>query len=499
MSTIAIIGSGFSGLSAAAYLSKAGHDVHLFEKNETAGGRARQLKTNDGYVFDMGPSWYWMPDVFEKFFADFGYTVANFYELKLLNPSFDVVFGENDTMSVPENFEQLCKLFESIEVGSAAQLEKFMDEAKYKYTTGIENLVYKPGLSIAEFADINLIKGAIRLQVFSAFSKHVRKYFSHPKLIALMEFPVLFLGAMPQDTPALYSLMNYAGLKLGTWYPIGGFGKVIDAMVQVAKSNGTTFHFNAAVEKIEVENNNAKNIVVNGEVFKCQAVLASADYHHVESKLVAPQYRRYDERFWAKKTFAPSCLIYYLGINKKIKALNHHTLFFDEDLEQHSKEIYKTPQWPAKPLFYVCCPSKSDEGVAPNGCENLFLLMPIATGLEDNETIREKYFTLMMKRLEKKLNETIEQHIAYKKSYCVNDFIIDYNAYKGNAYGLANTLMQTAILKPKIRSKKIRNLFFAGQLTVPGPGVPPSIISGNVVANELLKYLNKTKHYEVVV
>ena len=498
MSKIVIIGSGFSGLSAAAYLSAAGHEVHVFEKNASIGGRARQLETDSGYLFDMGPSWYWMPDVFEKFFSDFGYSVSDFYELKLLNPSFDVVFGEDDKMSVPENFDALCKLFESIEVGSAAQLKKFMDEAEYKYKTGIENLVYKPGLSIAEFADLDLIKGVFRLQVFSSFSKHVRKYFSHPKLIALMEFPVLFLGAMPQDTPALYSLMNYAGLKLGTWYPIGGFGKVIEAMMKVAEINGTTFHFNATVEKIDIENDLAENIIVNGEIIHCDAIIASADYNHVESKLLPKEYRNYNENYWQKKTFAPSCLIYFLGINKKLKSLHHHTLFFDEDIDQHSKEIYKTPQWPTKPLFYVSCPSKSDDGVAPVGHENLFLLLPIAPGLSDTEEIREKYFQVMISRLEKQVNENILPHIDYKKSYCVNDFIMDYNSYKGNAYGLANTLMQTAILKPKIRNKKVKNLFYTGQLTVPGPGVPPSIISGKIAAEQLLKHLNKINH-EVII
>jgi len=498
VSKIAIIGSGFSGLSAAAYLSAAGHEVHVFEKNASIGGRARQLKTDSGYLFDMGPSWYWMPDVFEKFFSDFGYSVSDFYELKLLNPSFDVVFGEDDKMSVPENFDALCKLFESIEVGSAAQLKKFMDEAEYKYKTGIENLVYKPGLSIAEFADLDLIKGVFRLQVFSSFSKHVRKYFSHPKLIALMEFPVLFLGAMPQDTPALYSLMNYAGLKLGTWYPIGGFGKVIEAMMKVAEINGTTFHFNATVEKIDIENDLAENIIVNGEIIHCDAIIASADYNHVESKLLPKEYRNYNENYWQKKTFAPSCLIYFLGINKKLKSLHHHTLFFDEDIDQHSKEIYKTPQWPTKPLFYVSCPSKSDDGVAPVGHENLFLLLPIAPGLSDTEEIREKYFQVMISRLEKQVNENILSYINYKKSYCVNDFTMDYNSYKGNAYGLANTLMQTAILKPKIKNKKVKNLFYTGQLTVPGPGVPPSIISGKIAAEQLLKHLNKINH-EVII
>lgn len=494
MSKITIIGSGFSGLSAAAYLSAAGHEVHVFEKNASIGGRARQLKTDSGYLFDMGPSWYWMPDVFEKFFSDFGYSVSDFYELKLLNPSFDVVFGKDDKMSVPENFDALCKLFESIEIGSAAQLKKFINEAEYKYKTGIENLVYKPGISVAEFADIDLIKGVFRLQVFSSFSKHVQKYFSNPKLIALMEFPVLFLGAMPQDTPALYSLMNYAGLKLGTWYPQGGFSKVIDAMKNVAEKNGVAFHLNSPVDSIEIENNKATNIVVNGKRINCDAIIASADYHHVEEKLLPKKFRNYDENYWEKKTFAPSCLIYFLGINKRIKSLHHHTLFFDEDLNQHSKEIYKKPQWPTKPLFYVCCPSKSDDEVAPEGHENLFLLMPIAPGLTDTEELREKYFQLMISRLEKQVNENILSHIDYKKNYCVNDFIMDYNSYKGNAYGLANTLIQTAILKPKIRNKKVKNLFYTGQLTVPGPGVPPSIISGKIAAEQLLKHLNKINH-----
>ncbi|MEO8086777.1 MAG: oleate hydratase [Bacteroidota bacterium] len=491
MSKVFIIGSGFSGLSAAAYLSAAGHEVHVFEKNATAGGRARQFQTDSGYVFDMGPSWYWMPDVFEKFFSDFGYTVSELYELKLLNPSFDVVYGENDTMEVPENYEALCRLFESIESGSAARLNKFMEEAAYKYKTGIDNLVYKPGLSILEFADAEILKGALRLQIFSSFSKHVRKYFSNPKLIALMEFPVLFLGATPQDTPALYSLMNYAGLKLGTWYPVGGFGKVIAAMVTVATKNGTRFHFNAPVEKIIIENKCAAKVIVNGEKLECDAIVAAADYHHVETNLLPEEFRNYSEQYWEKRTFAPSCLIYYLGINKKINALHHHTLFFDEDLEKHADEIYKKPQWPSKPLFYVCCTSKSDDTVAPNGHENLFLLMPVAPGLSDTPEIREKYFQVMLSRLERQVKENISTHIDFKKSYCVSDFVSDYNSYKGNAYGLANTLMQTANLKPKIRNKKIKNMFYAGQLTVPGPGVPPAIISGKVAASQLQKYLNK--------
>jgi phytoene desaturase len=489
MSKIALIGSGFSGLSAASYLAKAGHEVHVFEKNDQLGGRARQLVTDNGYVFDMGPSWYWMPEVFEKFFRDFGYASSNFYQLRLLDPAFDIVYGENDTLSIPENFDDLCHMFESIETGSAKKLVKFMEEAEYKYKTGMDNIVYKPGLSVLEFADIDLLKGVFRLQVFSSFRKHVRSYLKHPKLVALMEFPVLFLGAMPQDTPALYSLMNYAGLKLGTYYPIGGFGKVIDGMVEVAKRNGVAFHLNAKVEKISVAGKKANSLHVNGEIFECDAIVASADYHHVESQLLEPQFRNYDEAYWESRTFAPSCLIYYLGINKRIDKLHHHTLFFDEDLEQHSLDIYKHPKWPSKPLFYVCCPSKSENGVAPEGHENLFLLMPIAPDLVDVDALREKYFHIMLGRLEKQIGEELLPYIDYKKSYCVKDFITDYHSYKGNAYGLANTLNQTAILKPKMKNKKVENLFYTGQLTVPGPGVPPSIISGKIVSELVINQL----------
>nr|MBP6314905.1 phytoene desaturase [Chitinophagaceae bacterium] len=498
MSKIAIIGAGFSGLSAAAYLCQAGHEVHVYEKNGSVGGRARQLYTDEGYMFDMGPSWYWMPGVFEKFFADFGHTVSDFYQLKLLDPSFDIIYGENDKMSIPENFSKLCTLFESIEKGSADKLKTFMEEAAYKYKTGIDKLVYKPGLSYREFLDMDLVKGVFKLQVFTSFSKHVRSFFKHPKLIALMEFPVLFLGAMPQDTPALYSLMNYAGLKLGTWYPMGGFGKVIEGMQTVCEKLGAQIHVNAPIEQIHVENGEAKGVILQGETHFFDGVVASADYHHVEQQLLKPSFRNYSEAYWNKKTFAPSCLIFYLGVSKRLQNLSHHTLFFDEDLLVHSIEIYKDPKWPSKPLFYVCCPSISDNSVAPNGHENLFLLMPLAPGLADSEEMRETYFSIMMHRLELHTKQSILSYIDFKKSYCVNDFISDYHSYKGNAYGLANTLMQTATLKPKIKNKKVCNLFYTGQLTVPGPGVPPAIISGKVAAELLHQHLKRNQH-EVVI
>jgi len=485
---IAVIGSGFAGLSAASCLAQAGEEVHLFEKNDQLGGRSRQFHA-EGFTFDMGPSWYWMPDVFERYFKRFGYTSKDFYDLKLLDPSFSMIFEGNEEMKVPANFEELCEMFENEEKGSAVKLRKFMIEAAYKYEKGVNDLVYKPGLSLLEFADLDLIKNTFRLQVFSSFSKHVRQYFKSPKLIALMEFPVLFLGAMPKDTPALYSLMNYAGLKLGTWYPMGGFHKIVEGMTRIAKEQGVHIYKSEPVTQLAVKNKRVSRVLANGHSMDVDAVVGSADYNHVEQHLLAEEYRNYTPKYWAKKTFAPSSLLFYLGVNKKVPKLQHHTLFFDNNLDLHAQEIYKNKKWPTKPLFYVCCPSKTDDSVAPEGHENLFLLMPIAAGLKDEESIREEYYQVMMERLESYVGEDLRDSIVYKKSYCVSNFIEDYNAYQGNAYGLANTLMQTANLKPSIKSKKVKNLYFAGQLTVPGPGVPPSLISGQVVAKELLKNL----------
>lgn len=486
---VAVLGSGFAGLSAASILASKGLRVSVFEKNATLGGRARHMEI-DGFVYDMGPSWYWMPEVFEKYFNLFGHTSADFYDLKKLDPSFTVIFGKDEYMDIPDDFEQLCQLFERIEPGAAVKLQKFMREAAYKYDVGINDLVYKPGHSFMEFFSLDILKGIMRLQVFSSFSKHVSLYFKSPKLRALMEFPILFLGAMPKDTPALYSLMNYAGFKLGTWYPMGGFSKVVQAFEKIAQEQGVTFLTNEQVTSLDIHKGKIHQVKSQNRTEKVSAVIGAADYHHIENQLLKPEHRTYSEAYWDQRTFAPSCLIFYLGVNKKVAKLRHHNLFFDEDFNQHATEIYKDKKWPSKPLFYVCCPSKTDPSVAPVDCENIFILMPIATGLQDSEETRSYYYDLLMKRLFDYTGEDLSKHILVKQSYSVANFIQDYHAYKGNAYGLANTLFQTSVFKPKMRSPKVSNLFFAGQLTVPGPGVPPSIISGQVAAQELLKHLN---------
>ncbi|VXB34352.1 phytoene desaturase family protein [Chryseobacterium sp. 8AT] len=484
---IAVIGSGFSGLSAAAYAAQAGHEVHIFEKNSSLGGRARQFTTDNGYVFDMGPSWYWMPDIIEDFFNAFNKKTSDYYELVSLNPQFEMVFSDGIT-AVPKDYSEMRDLFENTEKGAAKKLDEFMEDAKYKYEVGMKDFVTKPCHSWFEFVSPKIAKSALKLDLLSNFHRFVRKYFSHPKLIMLMEFPVIFLGAAPKDIPALYSLMNYGGYKLGTWYPMGGFYKVIEAMSEIAKEQDVQFHLNSNVEEIKIKDGKAQSIIVNGSEIEFDSVIASSDYHHTEQNLLKKEYQNYNEDYWKKKTFAPSCLIYYLGFKEKIQNLKHHTLFFENDLELHTSEIYEDKKWPTKPLFYACCPSKTDKNVAPENCENIFLLMPIAIGIEDNEEIREKYFLEMIERLEKHTKSSnLLSKIDYKKSYCINDFKNDYNAYQGNAYGLANTLNQTAVLKPSLRNKKVKNLFYTGQLTVPGPGVPPSIISGKIAATEATK------------
>jgi len=485
---IGIIGSGISGLSAASVLALKGQKVVVFEKNDQLGGRMRQFEAN-GFTFDMGPSWYWMPDVFERFYAQFGYTSSDFYELKKLDPGFQIITSDGETVKIPADWAELLELFEQIETGAADKLTAFMREANYKYDVGVKKLIYKPGLSLLELINKDTISGVFRLQIFSSFSKHVRSYFKNEKLIALMEFPVLFLGAMPKNTPALYSLMNYAGLKQGTYYPMGGFKKVIDSMTTIAREHGVEFNLSEGVHAIEANSHSTISLTTQSRNIQVDGLIASADYHHVESKLLQPKDRNYTEKYWDKKTFAPSSLIFYIGLNTKLNKLEHHNLFFDADFPKHAVEIYEDPKWPSNPLFYVCCPSKTDPSVAPSGKENLFVLMPIAPGIEDEEAIREKYYNILLKRLETYTGVAIRENINYMKSYCVKDFIEDYNSYKGNAYGLANTLMQTANLKPKIKNNNIPNFYYCGQLTVPGPGVPPSIVSGQVAAAELLKSL----------
>lgn len=483
---VIVIGSGFAGLSAATHLADKGFDVTILEKNDQPGGRARSFLV-DGYSFDMGPSWYWMPDVFENYFAHFGKKVEDYYSLTRLDPSYRVYFGKDDLVDLPAELSEIYKLFDDIEPGSGNKLERFMEESAYKYETGMRDLVYMPGRKLGELADMRIIKGVFQLHLLKSMREYVHSNFRNEKLRQIVEFPILFLGGTPKNTPALYSLMNYADMALGTWYPHKGMNEIVKAMVSLAKEKGVQIVLNQEVKKLEVEGEEVSKVHTGTAMYEADLVVAGADYHHVDQNLLPQKYRQYSESYWQKRKMAPSSLLFYLGVNKRLEGLLHHNLFFDADFDAHAKEIYESPQWPEKPLFYVCCPSKTDDTVAPAGCENLFLLMPVAPGLKDDVSTREKYFDILMDRLEALTGQSIRENVVYKRSYAQQDFVNDYHAFKGNAYGLANTLRQTAHLKPRLKSSKLNNLYYTGQLTVPGPGVPPALISGEVVATEIEK------------
>lgn len=486
MSKVAIIGSGFSSLAASCYLAQAGYEVTIYEKNETVGGRARRL-VKDGFTFDIGPSWYWMPDIFERFFADFNKKPQDYYQLDKLNPAYSVVF-EDDKIEIADNLENIKATFEKVEKGSSTPLQQFMSKAEENYDIAIKNLVYRPGESPLELITPQTAKkvGAFIGNV----SKDVRKKFTNPKLVSILEFPVLFLGATPQNTPSFYNFMNYADFGLGTWHPKGGMYEVILAMEKLAKELGVVIHTNSPVDEILVDNQGrAEGLITKNQKILYPIILSGADYHHSET-LLPQKHRQYSESYWEKKTFAPSSLIFYVGFDKKLKNIDHHNLFFDTDFTKHANEIYENPKWPEEPLFYANFTSLTDPTTAPEGCENGFFLIPLAPDLEDTPELREEYFNKIMNRFELRTDQSVRENIIFKESFCVNDFISEYNSYKGNAYGMANTLLQTAFLRPNLRSRKVKNLYFTGQLTVPGPGVPPSLISGKLAA-ELIKKHNQ--------
>ena len=482
MKKVAIIGSGFSSLSAACYLAQAGFRVSVFEKNDTVGGRARQL-IRDGFTFDIGPSWYWMPDIFERFFNDFEKTTSDFYQLDKLNPAYKIFFAD-DIVTIGDCMDSICAEFERIEKGSSKALRSFINKAQENYNIAINKIVLKPGISPLELVTKDTITRID--QFFKTISQEVRKKFKNPKLISTLEFPVLFLGAKPSKTPSFYSFMNFADFGLGTWHPKGGMYQIILAMKALAEELGAEFHTGSPVEKIEVEHGHVTGIVLNGKKVEADLVISGADYHHSET-LLDKKYRQYTETYWNKKTYAPSSLLFYVGFDKKLEAIEHHNLFFDTDFELHAEEIYDNPKWPSKPLFYANFPSKTDSTMAPAGYEAGFFLIPIAPGLEDTPSLRDQYFDIIIDRFEERTQQTVKQNILFKESFCVNDFVEQYNSFKGNAYGMANTLLQTAFLRPNLRSSKVENLYFTGQLTVPGPGVPPSLISGKLVSELAIK------------
>lgn len=486
---IIIIGSGFSSLSAACYLAKEGYEVTVFEKNATLGGRARQLR-KDGFTFDMGPTFYWMPDVMERFFADFGTTSSAFYTLKRLDPGYEIYFGKENSLRLSADFDKIKETFEKTEPGSSRFLEKFIRQAAYNYQVAMEKVVYKPGKSPFELVMPATLK---RLpSFFTSLSREVRSQVKHPALRQILEFPVLFLGAKPADIPAFYCFMNYADMILGTWHIEGGMYELVKAMCRLAKQLGVQLRTGEKVEKIVIDSSrpHAKGILADQVFYPADFIVSGADYRHTEL-LLDPVYRNYKEKYWQKRVLAPSALLYYIGFGKKLKHVSHHTLFFDADFDRHAAQIYDSPRWPRKPLFYASFPTRTDARLGPEGKDSAVVLIPVAPGLPDAPEIRSSYLEQVLSRMEYLTGQSLKEDVLFAESYGINDFARDYHAYKGNAYGLSNILLQTAFLKPKMQNRKIGNLVYTGQLTVPGPGVPSTIISGRIAADNAMAYFRR--------
>ncbi|KQC03623.1 MAG: phytoene dehydrogenase [Methanoculleus sp. SDB] len=483
---VAVIGTGFGGLSAAALLADKGFDVTVFEKNEQPGGRASVYREN-GYAFDMGPSWYLMPDVYERCFAEFGKKPADFFELKRLDPAYRIYFGKEPMIDVPADLDRTFILFDDLEERGSEKLKAYLASAKEKYDLTINEMLYRDYRSIFDLINGKLLLQGARLHILENLEEFVNKSFSSEEARRIVEYSIGFLGGSPKNTPAFYHIMSHIDLTLGVWYPAGGIRTVADAIYRLAGSLGAQFRFNEPVEKIRIDNGRATGVITAQGTYNADIVVVNADYAHAELELLEDRFRTYDRNYWESRVLAPSAFVAYLGLNRKIAGLRHHTLFLDADWDAGFEKIFDPAKaaWPEHPSYYVNVPSQTDPTAAPEGCDTLFLLVALAPGLEDTSERRERFFNQVMDDLESKLGEPVRDAIVVKRIFALNDFRDRYNAYHGTALGLSHTLFQTALWRPAHRSAKVENLYYTGHYTHPGIGVPMTLISSTIVAREL--------------
>lgn len=486
MIKVIVVGSGFGGLSTAALMAKDGFDVTVIEKNEQPGGRA-SVYNEDGFYFDMGPSWYLMPDVFERFYAEFGKKPEEFFELVRLDPSYRIFFADEKVVDVAADLEKNFELFDSLEEGGAQKLKEYLKSSKEIYDFSIEEMLYKDYKSILDFLNGKLILKGYKLHMWENLEHYVNKNFQSDDARKILEYAIGFLGGSPANTPSFYHLMSHVDLEMGVWYPQGGMRKVVQSIYQLAESYGVDFHFNEPVRLLEVHDNQVKRVITNKAAYEVDLVVVNADYPHSELELLTEENRTYKKEYWEKKVLSPSAMVAYLGVDYTVDKLAHHNLFLDEDWGHEFDTIFdpKNAAWPENPSYYVNVPSRTDKSAAPPGSDTLFILIPLAPGLEDTEVLRENFYNKIMDDLEAKLGENIREHIVVKRIFALNDFKDRYNAYKGTALGLSQTLRQLALWRPAHKSKKVKNLYYSGHYTHPGIGVPMTLISSQIVAQEI--------------
>ena len=479
---VVIIGSGFGGLAAAGLLAKNGHDVTVFEKNEQVGGRASVWK-KDGFIFDMGPSWYLMPDVFEKFFSEFGKKPEDYMELIRLDPSYRVFFDKDDFVDISADLNKNLEIFEELEAGAKEKMKEYLKLSEYEYEIAMRDFIYKDYKHLTDFFKPKLIIEGTKLHMFQKLDGFAQRFFKSDKIRKILEYTIVFLGGSPYDSPALYSLMSHVDFNMGVWFPKGGMGKLAEAMHRLAIEQGAKFKLNEPVSKILVEKGKVVGVKTTKKKYEADIVIVNADYAWADQNLLDDKYKSYSKKYWEKRKIAPSAYLLYLGLDKQIKRFIHHNLYFHPKWDKHFEDIFDDPKWPDDFSYYVSCISKTDKKTAIKNGENVFVLIPVAPDLKDTKKTREKYFNKTIKHMEYLTGENLRDHIVIKRIFAHNDFSSRYNAYKGTALGLAHTLKQTAVFRPKHESKKVNNLYFTGHYNHPGIGVPMVIISSQILAD----------------
>ncbi len=484
-----IVGAGFGGLAAAALLARDGADVTVLEKNEQAGGRA-SVHSDAGFTFDMGPSWYLMPDVFERFFAEFGRTPADFVELKRLDPSYRIFFGDGTMVDIPAETEKTIALFDTFEDGGGEKLRRYLRSAESLYTLTMQDLLYRDYRSVLDFVSGRLLfQGPKLLSSFEHLDRFVGRYFESDYARKIVQYSIGFLGGAPSNTPALYHIMSHIDLTLGVFYPEGGIRAVVDSVRRLGEEHGVEFRYNEPATRVVVKDDRAVAVETPEGRYPADVVLVNADYAHAELSLLDVASRTYDAEYWAKRVLAPSAMVLYLGLDRKVEGLAHHTLLLEKDWEQGFETLFDPAKmaWPENPSYYVNVPSKTDTTAAPPGGEALFVLVPLAPGLPDTPERRQALRDRLLSHLEETLGEPIRDAIVTERCFALDDFTERYNAYRGTALGLSHTLFQTALWRPAHRSRKVANLYYSGQYTHPGIGVPMTLISSQIVAREIKK------------
>lgn len=485
---VVVIGSGVGGLASAALLAKDGYQVTLLEKNEQLGGRA-SLLVKDGFSFDMGPSWYLMPDVYERFFNAMGATTADYLTLKRLTPHYRIFHADGTFSEITGDRDADKALFERIEPGSAAAFDRYLAEAKVKYDVSVDAILYRNFIKPWDFLAKDVRDKGRQLQVFESMERYVRRYFKTEKMQQIVLYTLVFLGGIPRNTPALYSLMAHVDFNLGVWYPDGGLYAVTRALQQLAEKHGVAYHCNEPVMRIETQNGRVVAVHTAAHVYPADLVVSNADYTHTETLIDDRSRRQFSPRYWKTRTLAPSAFILYLGVKGSISRFVHHNILFGPDWTKHFRDIADHPSWPKTPSLYICAPSKSDPNVAPEGHENLFVLVPIASGLTETPESRRQYGDFVIDYIERAIGEPFRDRIVVREDFSVTDFAERYNSLRGTALGLAHTLWQSSLFRPSNRSSKLSNLYFVGANTNPGIGVPMCLISAHLVRDRIMSGL----------